>query len=261
MTAQPHPKENLYFAMKVFFSLLGLYLAGWLIATAFSVADASLGITFVTLLVYVVLIVFYFWFVSVLMIGHLRGSGIEINENQFPEVHAMVTEIAAAWGLKKLPQVFLVQSGGVLNAYATRFAGRNYVALYSEVFSVIETEPAVLKFILAHELAHIQRNHLRKRAWTFLSFYVPFLGSAYSRACEYTCDAYAAEATTSSEDAGQAARQGLLLLAAGKDLYRKVNVEQYLASFQRNNSFTVRLAEVLSSHPHLPHRLAALARQ
>jgi len=252
MTTKPHKKENLYFYLRVAFSLLGLYLISWGISSLLSIAGSTFVMTFVTFTIYVLLFVFYFWLLQVFMIGHLRGNGVQISQNQFPEVFAMIEEASSVLGLKNPPKVFLVQSGGVLNAFATRFAGKDYVAIYSDVFSTVESQPDVLKFVLTHELAHVSRKHIQKRFWTFLSFYVPFLGSAYSRACEYTCDSFAAEIVPSGSV------NGLLLLAAGKDLFGKVNLEQYLNAFDQNNTGAVKFTGVFASHPHLPKRIKYL---
>jgi len=252
MTTKPHKSEAAYFVLRVIFSLLGLFLIGLGLSALFSNGNSSITATGVMIIVYVLLFVLYFRFVSFLMIGHLRGNGIEIGEGQFPEVFSMTKDIAALYGMKKAPKVFLVQSGGILNAYATRFVGKDYVAIYSDVFSLVERDEAVLRFVLAHEFAHVKRRHVQKRFWTFLSFYVPFLGPAYSRSCEYSCDAYGREASP------QGAVKGLLLLAAGKDLYGRVDVAEYMKSFAGNNSPATRFAEKFSSHPNLPKRIAYL---
>ena len=44
---------------------------------------------------------------------------------------------------------------------------------------------------------------------------------------------------------------GLLLLAAGKNLYSKVNVQEYIAQAKLENGFWSWFAEILATHPHL----------
>ena len=56
----------------------------------------------------------------------------------------------------------MVQSGGLLNAFATRFSFRNLVVLYSDVMELAyEQGESAVDFIIAHELAHIAdlKNH------------------------------------------------------------------------------------------------------
>src|SRR5947199_10729534 len=81
----------------------------------------------------------------------------------------------------------------------------------------------------------------------------PFLGSAYSRACEYTCDRFG----NALEPAGGV--DGLLVLAAGRDLYTQVNAAEYGNQRDTERGFFVRFSEILSTHPNLTKRVAALA--
>lgn len=249
MTQKIHRMENVYFVLRILFSVLGLGLAALWLSSSFSADQKATAITLGTIITYVVLIAFYVFFTKIIMLGHLRGNGIEINARQFAAAAAMVQEICQAYGLKTIPKVFVLQSGGVLNAFAARFSGKEYVAIYSDIFCLAEADPEVLKFVLAHELAHVVRRHNQKRFWTLLSFYVPFLGPAYSRACEHTCDGLASGFVPAN------ATKGLILLAAGKDLYQKVDTGVYLESFETNNTPAVRFAGLLASHPYLPKRI------
>lgn len=147
----------------------------------------------------------------------------------------------------------MVQAGGLLNAFAARFLGRNFVVLFSDVLELAYAQgESAVAFVLAHELAHIKRRHLTWRAVLYPAMLVPFLGTAYMRACEYTCDRLAAYA----EPAG--AISGLLVLAAGKTLYGQVNVRAFDRQVDDDGGFWVRFAEMLSTHPNLPKRLRAV---
>ncbi len=250
-----HPKESLYFGLRVIFSAIGLVLLFaivYLMKKSVSIAARS---AFSTFIIYIAAIILYLRFFNMVMIGYLRGNGIRINEQQFPEVYMMIQEIKNTYRMKTDLQVFLIQEGGALNAYAARFVGKNYVAIYADVFEQVGKDSEVLKFILAHEMAHVQERHVQKMFWTGLSFYVPFLAQAYSRACEYTCD------MNGYVVAREGARKGLAMLAAGKHLYRDVNIEQYVMDYQKNNSFAVKLVEKLNSHPNLPKRIEYLERE
>ena len=110
----------------------------------------------------------------------------------------------------------MIQAGGLLNAFATRFFGRDFVVIYSDVLELAYSEgDAELAFVICHELAHIKRKHLTRRLLLYPSMLIPFLGAAYSRACEYTCDRFGAHYQPDG------ALGGLLVLAAGKMLYHK----------------------------------------
>ena len=188
-----------------------------------------------------------------IFIGRLRGNGVRVNARQFPALHRQVREHAAKLGMKSVPDVFVLQSGGVLNAFATRFFGRDFVVIYSDVLALAEERgEAAVGFIVAHELAHVARGHLRHRWLTMPGRLIPYLGAAYSRACEYTCDRFGAHC---QPDGGV---EGLLVLAAGRELYRKVDAREYARQVETETGFWVRRAELMSTHPNLPKRVAAL---
>jgi Zn-dependent protease with chaperone function len=151
--------------------------------------------------------------------------------------------------------LYLLQGGGMLNAFAMRFVGRNYVVLYSDVLEAAYHEgmPAV-EFILGHELGHIKRNHvgLLKMILLFPGHLIPFLGSDYSRACEYTCDNIGYHLSP------EGAVKGLLILAAGKKLYKKVDVDALLDNAGNEPLLAQWVAEIFSTHPHLIKRVRNL---
>jgi hypothetical protein len=90
-----------------------------------------------------------------------------------------------------------------------------------------------------------------KRKVILPALLIPFFSGAYSRACEYTCDSIGA--SLSGEDG---ARSGLTLLAAGKRLFRRVNVGRFVQQNDTEAGFWYWFAEKLSTHPHLAKRLA-----
>ncbi|WP_165913618.1 M48 family metallopeptidase [Serpentinicella alkaliphila] len=184
--------------------------------------------------------------------ANIRINGVRISSHQFPAVYEKTKELCELMEIKKIPDIFVIQSGGVLNAFATRFFGKNMVVLYSEIFDLIDSsDENVLSFILTHELAHIKRNHITKQALILPAMWVPFLGKAYSRACEYTCDRMAAHYINDPE----AAMEGLTMLAIGKTLFKQVNREEYLHQSSNEKGLFTFFAEKLSTHPTLPKRI------
>jgi len=154
--------------------------------------------------------------------------------------------------MKVVPDIYVIESAGALNAFATRFFGRNMVVLYSDFFDLINsTDNEELSFIIAHELAHIKRKHFTKQMLILPAMWIPFLSEAYSRECEYTCDRIAANYINNSE----AAMNGLTMLAIGKSLFKKVNRNEYLMQSSQEKGFFIWLAEKISTHPPLPKRI------
>ncbi len=240
-----HPKEKIYFAICVVVSLL--------IYIGLALAILSGGQIAGTLIVYLIFGIVGFLVVHGLHIGHVRGNGVRVSSRQFPELNAMADLHARRLGMDETPAIFVLQSGGVLNAFATRFLGRNFVVLNSDVLALAtqKGEKAV-SFVLGHELGHVQRKHMTRRALLYPAMVFPFLSGAYSRACEYTCDRFG----NALEPEGGV--DGLLILAAGRDLYTHVNSTEYSGQRETETGFFVSFAEILSTHPNLPKRVAAL---
>ena len=234
-------RETIYFILSIIFSLFVYIIA----------AVSIIGIGIAVIIFAVIL------YANLIMLGSIRGNGIRIHQNQFPDVYERVAALSNAMGLKRVPDVFIVQSEGALNAFATRFLGRDMVVIYSEVFELARQGGAAeLDFIIAHELAHIKRRHVWKNILLVPANFVPFLSEAYSRSCEYTCDKEAAYYTQN----GIAAKRALTILGSGKDLYLEVNEQAYLEQIKSESNVAVWLSEVLSSHPRLPKRIQAIGR-
>lgn len=157
--------------------------------------------------------------------------------------------------LKKVPEVYVVESGGLLNAFATKvfgFFGKNMVVLYSDFVDLsLESSGNEIEYVIAHELAHIKRNHIVKTFFIFPAMWIPFIGVSFSRMAEYTCDRMAAYYTDKPDDA----ISGLLVLAAGRRLYKKVNLAEYQQQYNDKKGIFVTLTELLSTHPPIPKRI------
>lgn len=236
-----HRKESIYLVLVVLFSILTY------IFLAFSIIG----------LFVIVFILFFSVILHGLYVGGIRRNGVKLSEEQFPELYEKAITVAKEMGLEKIPDIYVVESEGMLNAFATRFFLKDMVVLYSGIFDLIEKngEKEVL-FVLAHEFAHLKRKHVFVSLLILPAMWVPFLGNAYLRVCEYTCDRYATYYIQSLE----AATNGLLMLAIGKELYSKVNHEVYMKQLQTESGFFVWLNEKLSTHPHLPKRMYELSK-
>jgi Zn-dependent protease with chaperone function len=188
-------------------------------------------------------------------IGHIRNNGVKLSERQFPEIYAQAKKTATHMGILNVPDIFIIESGGILNAFATNFLGRNFIVLYSDIVEISkEGHAEELNFIIAHELAHIKRKHITKQLLILPALWVPFLGNAYSRACEYTCDRMAAAYINSPVGA----TNGLAILAVGKRLFDDLDLVEYIQTANEETGFFIWLSQVLSTHPPLPKRIAEI---
>lgn len=231
-----HPNEKSYFAIVLAVSVFAY----------FGLVISGVG------LVYIVVGGLFALVANGLFLGRIRGNAVKVSETQLPDVHRATREMCAEMGLAEVPDVYVLQAGGVLNAFATRFLGRSFVILLSDLVELARGEgEAALRFVICHELAHHHRKHTARRLLLAPGMMIPFLGSAYSRACEYTCDAYGAYHVPAG------AVRGLLVLAAGKMLYREIDPPAFAAQAEQETGFFVWLSEILSTHPHLPRRVGA----
>lgn len=232
-------KENIYFAITLLFSILAY------VVLVFSLV----GI----LIILGLMLVSYFF--HALSMASIRRNGVRISEQQFPYLYQKAVKLAEDMELVKMPAIYVMESMGMLNAFATRFFGKNMVVVYSEIFDLVEEnrEEEVL-FVLAHEFAHLKRRHVLIHLLLLPAMFVPFLGEAYLRACEYTCDRYAAYYVGNVNTA----KETLSMLAIGKKLSGKMNKEAYVQQLREESGFFAWMSEKLSSHPDLPKRINAL---
>lgn len=245
-----HHKEKLYLAIMTLASL-SIYLAIF-----FNRYTDVRGMPLITLIsCYVPMLLALKVIGSLLFIGSLKGNAIKIHPRQFPDIFEILESHSKKLGLKKTPDMYLLQGNGMLNAFATKFVQRDYVVLYSDVLELAYQEGLdAVSFIIGHELGHIKRNHAGFFKSTVLSpaRLVPFLGNAYSRACEYTCD------NIGYNLCPKGALKGALLLAAGKTLYKKINSDELILNTRYEPKFAILFAELFSTHPALVRRIDTL---
>ena len=205
-------------------------------------------------LIYISLFLIFSWVGACLFIGRIKGNAIKISSEQFPEIHNILKSHAEKLELKSVPDFYLLQGGGLLNAFATRFKNRNFVVLYSSmVESAYQEGLEAISFILGHELGHIKRKHVHslKNLLIAPARLIPFLGNAYSRACESNCDLVGYSLCP------EGATSGILILAAGNRLYKNINTKAFVDGL-KNAGFELGFAEFFSTHPALIKRLALI---
>ncbi len=230
-------KEQQLFAIGV-----GLSSLFWL-ALAISVVGIAIGLGLLVIL-----------FVGhALFLAHVRGNGVRVSAKQFPDLFQRSEAAARKLGMATVPDIYVLQSGGALNAFATKFFGRNFVIIFS---SLIEScvDPRQVDFIIGHEIGHIAAGHLKWNWFLFPFTITPWLGAAYSRAREYTCDRCGASVVGDLEPA----LRGLCVLAAGGKLAMEANVDEFMDQRRESGTFWLAVVELGSSHPFLCKRVAAL---
>jgi Zn-dependent protease with chaperone function len=231
------PKERPLFVLSAIFS--GIV---WLVVVVTIVG-----------LVYGGLIAMFIAMAHAIFLAHVHGNGVRVSEKQHPELYVRIRAGSARLGLPRTPEVYLLQGGGLLNAFATKLFSRRFVILLSDLVDQC-ADPRQLDFVVGHELAHHAAGHLAWNVFLAPAHVVPLLGPAYSRAKEYTCDRAGAAVAGDTEQA----MRGLVVLASGGKLAAATNLDAFMEQAAETGGFWASVAELAASHPFLCKRVLAL---
>jgi len=205
-------------------------------------------------LVYIASFFIFYLFAQAGFISYLKGTAVEITPEQFPDLHKQISDSSQKLQLPKVPEAYLLHADGAFNALATRFLGRNFIVLFSDVVDALDAHPDALNFYIGHEIGHIKRNHLLWGPVVAPAAILPLLGAAYSRSREYTCDRHGLAACHDPASA----TLGLAALAAGGNRWRTVNIDRYVLQARDSSGFWMSLHELISDYPWLTKRVAAV---
>jgi Zn-dependent protease with chaperone function len=215
---------------------------------------ALIAISLVGIL-YAVLFAVLAWIGNGLLTAHLRAEAVRVTERQLPELH---TTFVRVWeklgGTGPLPSLYVIQSGGALNAFATRFSGRNFVVVYSDLLDAFGPASSEIQFILGHEIGHIKSNHLLKQLFLAPGLFMPLIGPAYLRACESSSDLHGAFAADDLDGAVRA----MLTLSGGRGQSRALDADAFASQHGDERGFFVSWHELTSGYPTLSARTARL---
>jgi len=205
-------------------------------------------------LLYMFALFISYLFAQSALIAWIKGNGVKISPDQFPDLHDRYAHCCETLGVTPYPDAYLINGSGMLNAFATRFLGRHFVVLYSNIVDAMEGNPEAVNFYIGHELGHIQRKHLQWGPYIWPASILPLLGAAYSRAREYTCDQFGRACCNGS----QPAVQGLVALAAGEKRWATLSVPVYLEQAEDTSGFWMSFHELVADYPWLVKRAARL---
>lgn len=181
---------------------------------------------------------------------------MKITERQFPELYTIVKNTSTRLGLQKIPEVYMYNMNGVFNAFAMQVLSRNFIVLTTTIMDACDGDNKKIEFIIAHEMTHLQRKHTKRQAILAPSRLVPWLGNAYSRACENTCDGVAGKFIMNDKE--QAIKSALILPTADKKRADAVNIDAYEEQRKESGGFWMTLVEIGASHPFSFNRVAFL---
>lgn len=210
---------------------------------------------------YAVLIIFTFIavpFVVSYAYAQYRSMSVRITEKTYPEIYAIVEEYAQKLGMKRVPKIYMVQGNGTLNAFSSFIPFRQYVEVYADLLEVAYREyhdMDTIRFIIAHEMAHIYYKHATMHYYYSMLFsnVIPILTHTASRTREYSCDRLAQLLS------GSDGIDAMMSLTAGIHLYKQVDREDYIAHARSVKGLFVFCYNLVCSHPVMTKRVIALA--
>ncbi len=208
----------------------------------------------ITILLALILLPFVYVVYRNLTRAATRGSAVLVSEQQFPDIAAVRDTFARQLQLRRVPEVYVTSGNGQLNAFAASAYRVDFVVLHSELFAnLYQNNREGLAFIIGHEMGHIRLHHTR--LWNQLSLalinWIPLIPGFLSRAREYSCDRHGAFVEPQGEE-------GLVLLTAGRYVYRQVDVANLLEQAAHVRGFWPGVAELTQSHPLTVWRLKKL---
>jgi Zn-dependent protease with chaperone function/type II secretory pathway pseudopilin PulG len=196
-------------------------------------------------LIYLLFFFVIYLFAQSALISYVKGNGVALSAAQFPDLHQRFEACCDKLGLVETPEAYVLMGDGMFNAFATRFLGRHYVLLLSNVVDALEDHPDGVNFYIGHELGHIRMKHFTGHFWRWPALWIPLLGAAYARAQESTCDRHGAACSTSPQHAAHA----LAAIAAGERRWRTINLAAFGEQVQSSSGFWMSYHELTSGYP------------
>lgn len=231
-------RENAYFGLA-----LAISVAVWILC----------AVAIFPLLIFVIMALFV-WLGNGLLIAQLKADAVKVDESQMADLSETFARVCRKLEIAQIPDLYVLQSGGLLNAFTTRHCGRNFVVVYSELLETYGSSSPEIEFLLGHELGHIKRSHILKKIFLAPGLLFPLLGNAYSRACEMSCDRHGAFATSSI----QGALNAMMVLAGGRKAGSVMSPVAFAGQYTKHRGFFVSWYELISGYPTLSQRLANL---
>ena len=232
-----YPNESKLFKISLVLAVLA-----WI-----AIIVGTLGVA----LFYIGIIFVFAIFAQSAFITHVKGNGIRVTAEQYPDLHKQLLECCERVGVEDVPDMYLLRTD-FFNALATRFMRRHYVVLFTDVVDALQDQPEAVRFYIGHELGHIHRNHIRW-GWVLMPvLWLPVLGSAYRRAEEYTCDRYGNACCATQSDAVAA----MATIVAGDTRWKDIDIDAYLQQVNDTGGFFMSFNEFTGEYPWMCKRIA-----
>ena len=190
------------------------------------------------------------------------GRALKVGPRQLPKVHAIAKDCADTLGIA-MPALYLTNSP-MMNAFTFGTQEDSFIVVHSQLVDHFSEDE--LRFVIGHEMGHIQNKHvvylttmmLLSQLPAILKPLQPVVTAAlrtWSRRAEITCDRAGALCCRDIE----VAQKSFVKMASGSTKhYADVDVDAFLEQLEESRKGVGRFTEIFDSHPLLPKRVAAL---
>ncbi|ACB62042.1 conserved hypothetical protein containing Ankyrin -like repeat [Exiguobacterium sibiricum 255-15] len=209
------------------------------------VALFTLGIIGLVLLLTVLVLLGILWTWQLVRVMTIRADGIVLSEQQQPLVYEQLRQDTERLGFWKVPEI-IVTHHKTIKRPRTIGLFQKYLLVLPADYPIDETT----RFELIRELVHLKQNHEEKRMLLLLGSWVPFLRSAYIRACEETADRHALACLSEEERVPVLVRS-----VVGPVSWQTLNLPAYIDQKRQTISFTAVLSELFRNQSSVSRRL------
>lgn len=241
-----HEKEKTYLAI--------MQIVGGLIWLLFLFGRGS--VAFELTILFALLIALVLRLMGLYFKSIIYGDSVKVTANQYSEIHNIVVEQSQKLNLVHVPEVFIYNGSGLINAFAIKFISTKYVVLMSDLVDLMLKRNKIddLSMIIGHELGHHAAEHTNP--WKNLllkpATFIPLLGAAYGRACELTADRIGYAVTRNLP----AAQNALVAITLGSDsIANDINIDEFLSQENEISELMGFIHKIFSTHPRMTRRV------
>lgn len=187
-------------------------------------------------------------------LAYLRGHGVELGKNQFPDLYNRVISVCKRLGIENETHGYLLNNNTGKRVRSLRTGSRLHLVLPADIIGILTDRQGSIDFIIGQEIARLSSPF---RLWNWFLWpasIMPLISAARQRAEIYRCDSNALLACKSQVDAALA----LATTVAGDPRWKSLNIPEFNKQSASISGFTMSLAELLSDRPWAPKRMANL---
>jgi len=187
-----------------------------------------------------------------LLVTFVRGNGVMIGPDQLPHLYEAAKR-AATTLRTPLPEIYLIQFGGIREAMTKTFVGKKLLILSAELVEDCDDGPE-LDTLMGQEIAHFRFSHVPWRFWLAPSMLLPLVYPAWRRATVYTADRCGMLVCGDAD----VAYRTLLIMAAGGKLGRRAEAQAHNQQVADSGGFWMTISHTIGFEPAVNWRAARL---